>query len=211
MSTRSRLRAEPDGERAAPRRRRRPEDLRTEALAVARRLLLEKGPDGITLAAIAAELGTSHTNLLHHFGSAADLRGRLQAALLSDLAVTIADLLKAHAAGERMEQSVVDRVFQACSAGGLGRLMAWTALSGERDVSPQLGAASEDLVGLLRPFMKGEEADVRAREAVWLVFSLAFSESILGGSLPGLRQGGETAPQDFTRWVLRMLSAAPHP
>ena len=202
---------QPVGERRPPRRRRRPEELRTEALAVARRLLLEGGPNAVTLAAIAAELGTSHTNLLHHFGSAADLRGQLQAGLLSDLAETTADLLKAHAAGERMDQSIVDRVFQACSAGGLGRLIAWTALSGERDVSAQLGAASEDLVALLRPFIKGEEADVRAREAVWLVFSLAFSESLLGGSLPGLRQGGATAPQDFTRWVLRMLSAAPHP
>jgi AcrR family transcriptional regulator len=56
---------------AAPRKRLSPEESRDAALEAARALLLEAGPQAVTLKAVAARIGRTHANLLHHFGSAA--------------------------------------------------------------------------------------------------------------------------------------------
>ena len=49
-----------------------PAESRSTALEAARRLLIEAGPQAVTLKAVAAAVGKTHANLLHHFGSAAD-------------------------------------------------------------------------------------------------------------------------------------------
>ena len=53
-----------------PRKRLSPEDSRAAALEAARDLLLEAGPQAVTLKAVAGRIGRTHANLLHHFGSA---------------------------------------------------------------------------------------------------------------------------------------------
>src|SRR5690606_35247926 len=60
-----------------------PQESRAAALEAARTLLIEHGPQAVTLKAVAAEIGKTHANLLHHFGSAAGLQSAL-AALISD-------------------------------------------------------------------------------------------------------------------------------
>src|SRR5215831_14688798 len=64
-------------QKPARRQRRQPEEVRVAALEAARRLLLTQGPDAITLKAVARDLGMTHTNLIHHFGSAAELQSAL--------------------------------------------------------------------------------------------------------------------------------------
>src|SRR3546814_1652279 len=65
-----------------PRRQRlSPEESRARAVEAARALLLEHGPQGVTLKAVAARIGQTHANLLHHFGSAAGL----QAAVMEEM------------------------------------------------------------------------------------------------------------------------------
>src|ERR1044072_9620289 len=56
-----------------PRERLSPEESRAAALAAARTLLIEQGPQAVTLKAVAAAIGKTHATLLHHFGSAAGL------------------------------------------------------------------------------------------------------------------------------------------
>src|SRR4051812_50024497 len=58
-----------------------PEASRTAALEAARDLLLESGPQAVTLKAVAARMGRTHANLLHHFGSAAGLQAELARAI----------------------------------------------------------------------------------------------------------------------------------
>ncbi|MFM8542890.1 MAG: TetR family transcriptional regulator, partial [Chakrabartia sp.] len=55
------------------RRRLSPEESRASALEAASAILIEAGPQAVTLKAVAARMGRTHANLLHHFGSAAGL------------------------------------------------------------------------------------------------------------------------------------------
>ena len=53
------------------RRRLSPDASRQLALEAAADLLIESGPQAVTLKAVAGRIGRTHANLLHHFGSAA--------------------------------------------------------------------------------------------------------------------------------------------
>src|SRR3546814_9519811 len=69
-----------------------PQESRDAALEAARALLLESGPQAVTLKAVAARIGRTHANLLHHFGSAAGL----QKALIERMAGAITSRSEEH-------------------------------------------------------------------------------------------------------------------
>src|SRR5258707_5308776 len=111
------------------RRRRIPSEVRSAALAEARRLLLAKGPNAVTLKAVADALGMTHSNLLHHFGSAAELQSALMSAMVRDLNEAMLDAVTHIEDTPRGPRELVDRVFDAFDKGGAGRLAAWLSLS----------------------------------------------------------------------------------
>ena len=79
------------------RRRLPPEESRRAALEAARALLIEAGPQAVTLKAVAGRIGRTHANLLHHFGSAAGLQKALAAYLAQAVCATIGPDWVAHA------------------------------------------------------------------------------------------------------------------
>jgi AcrR family transcriptional regulator len=76
-----------------------PEESRSTALAAARALLIETGPQAVTLKAVAARIGRTHANLLHHFGSASGLQKALAEHLARSVCETIIDAVRASRAG----------------------------------------------------------------------------------------------------------------
>ena len=99
-----------------------PQQSRSAAVDAARTLLLEKGPQAVTLKAVASRIGRTHANLIHHFGSAAGL----QAALAQDIAerVTghIAEAVERARSGEADARELVDGTFDAFDRGARARL-----------------------------------------------------------------------------------------
>ena len=79
----------------ATRKRLSPEESRTAALEAARGLLIETGPQSVTLKAVAQRIGRTHANLLHHFGSASGLQKSLAAHLATTVCETIKDAVRA--------------------------------------------------------------------------------------------------------------------
>ena len=61
------------------------------ALEAARSLLLEAGPQAVTLKAVAGRIGRTHANLLHHFGSASGLQRALAAYMGNNICSKIAE------------------------------------------------------------------------------------------------------------------------
>src|SRR5215467_12817137 len=94
-------------------RRRKPDAVREEALATGCRLLAKGGPGAITLKAVGAEMGMSHANLIHHFGSAEAFQDQLKCRLVQELTQTATALVHRYRAGQIQIADIVDMVFAA--------------------------------------------------------------------------------------------------
>ena len=166
----------------ATRQRRTPEAVREEALTIARRLLIEQGPGSITLKAVAGELGMTHANLLHHFGSAAGLQSALIGDMARGITATVERAVAALRSGEASPRDIVDIVFDAFETGGAGRLFAWLALSGDTSHLEPIHRAIRDLVAALEVQAPGDPATAHRRVAL---LTLAVIMPGLGSALVG--------------------------
>jgi AcrR family transcriptional regulator len=98
------------------------EESRTVALEAARLLLIELGPQAVTLKAVASRIGRTHANLLHHFGSAAGLQKALAEHLAVTICATIEEAVIASRSGIGSPRDVVDLTFDAFDKEGGGAL-----------------------------------------------------------------------------------------
>jgi AcrR family transcriptional regulator len=156
-----------------------PEESRAAALEAARALLVESGPQAVTLKAVAARVGKTHANLLHHFGSAAGLQAEL-ARLISDrVTAQIAMAVALARAGEADAREVVDRTFDAFGKEGGGALAAWMILSGDRDA---LNPILESIHRLVDRLGEGHEDRPVHETTLWLVLA-ALGDSLLGAPM----------------------------
>ena len=156
-----------------------PEDSRAAALEAARALLLEDGPQAVTLKAVGARMGKTHANLLHHFGSAAGLQSEL-ARLISDrVTAVIATVVERARQGEADPREIVDKTFEAFDEEGAGALAAWMILSGNREALNPVLAAIHRLVDQLG---QGHEDRPVHETTLWLVLA-ALGDSLLGAPM----------------------------
>jgi AcrR family transcriptional regulator len=158
------------------RKRLNPEESRSVALEAASRLLIEQGPQAVTLKAVAGEIGRTHANLLHHFGSAAGLQAELARSLARDVPRQIAESVERARHHQTDAREIVDRTFDAFGRGGAGALAAWMILSGNRDALKPILEAIHELVAELSV---GDEEDRVARTTLWLVL-MALGDALLG-------------------------------
>lgn len=155
-----------------------PEQSRAAALEAARLLLLEAGPQAVTLKAVAARVGRTHANLLHHFGSASGLQKSLARHMASAICATIVDAALAHRAGIGSPREVVDLTFDAFDREGGGALASWMLLSGNDDALDPIVEAIHDVVDRL------DESDSGAlREVTLTLVLLALGDALMGGPL----------------------------
>lgn len=189
--------------RPLPKRRKRlGHEVREEGLAAARKLLLAGGPAAVTLANVGREIGMSHANVLHHFGSAAGLQSALMGSMINDLTAALEDVvahLKTDAAAPR---SIADRVFDAFDEGGAGPLAAWILLSGDVEHLEPVREAVGSLVEAIVGQSTEPGAEERVRGAVLLMAVCAFGDAVIGPHIRAML--GE--PDDAMRaLVARML------
>jgi AcrR family transcriptional regulator len=178
------------------RRRRTSQDARAEALAAARGILLELGPEALTLKAVAAQVGVTHANLLHHFGSAGGLRTELMTKMLRDLAEVMREAVARLRAGECSMDEVVSLTFDAFGEGGAGRLAAWMVLNRDTDRLEPIGEVVRELADAI--VIEGKEAQVR--QAILFVTMMAFADGVIGRYLrPMLDQRPEAAREITAR------------
>jgi AcrR family transcriptional regulator len=189
-----------------------PTESRSAALEAARQLLIEEGPQAVTLKAVGARVGKSHANLLHHFGSAAELQRELARDIGERVTAGIAEAVRRAREGEADPREIVDRTFDAFGREGAGALAAWMILSGNRDALNPILDSIHDLVDNL-----GQGHDDRPvhETTLWLVLA-ALGDSLLGGAMAkalGLPadKARELACAHLIHSVARREAAAPLP
>jgi AcrR family transcriptional regulator len=159
-----------------PRRRLSPDESRAAALDAARDLLLESGPQAVTLKAVAGRIGRTHANLLHHFGSAAGLQSALAGRISAQVTAQIADAVERARNGEADTREIVVQSFDAFGSGGAGALAAWMIISGNRDA---LNPILDSIRSLVEQLTVGHEEHHVAESTLWLVLA-ALGDSLLG-------------------------------
>ena len=163
------------------RRRLSPEESRDAALDAAQFLLVESGPQAVTLKAVAARIGKTHATLLHHFGSAYGLQQALIARMAGFITGTIREaVLRQRDAETPNPGEVVDLAFDAFDTGGAGALASWMILSGNEDALDPILTAIHDLVDDLAADHR-DEAPLED-ETLTLVL-MALGDALLGGPL----------------------------
>ncbi len=172
------------------RRRNSPEESRDAALEAARALLVEDGPQAVTLKAVAARIGRTHATLLHHFGSAEGLQKALIGRMAGAITGTIRDAVLRSRVEDRGPREVVDLTFDAFGRGGAGALASWMILSGNEDALDPILTAIHDLVDELAADEHAATKRPIHEDTLQLVL-LALGDALLGAPMAralGLRR-----------------------
>lgn len=156
-----------------------PGESRAAALEAARRLLIEDGPQAVTLKAVASAIGKTHANLLHHFGSAAGLQAALAGLISERVTAGIAEAVERARQGEVDPIEIVDRTFDAFGREGAGALAAWMIISGNRDA---LDPILESIHQLVDRLTQGHE-DRPVHEITLSLVLAALGDSLLGAPM----------------------------
>lgn len=184
-----------------------PEESRSAALGAARRLLLDQGPQAVTLKAVAAEIGRTHANLLHHFGSAAGLQGELAKSIADSVNGSIAEAVEQARAGESDARVIVDRCFDAFGREGAGALAAWMILTGNRDA---LNPILDSIRSLVAQLAVGHEEHHVAESTLSLVLN-ALGDSLLGPPIADALGLPRDCARDLAAQRLRHRLEVEHP
>ena len=187
-----------------------PDESRNAAVAAARELLIEMGPQAVTLKAVAGRIGRTHANLLHHFGSASGLQKALARHLSTTVCATIADAVLAQRAGHGSAREIVDLTFDAFDKEGAGALASWMLLSGNEDALDPIVDSIHDLVDRLGPV--SESVETMHRSTLTLVL-MALGDALLGGPMAKAldlprEAARQTAEQFLIDSVLRVNATA---
>lgn len=183
------------------------EESRSASLEAARLLLLEQGPQAVTLKAVAAKIGRTHANLLHHFGSAAELQAELARSIAERVTGSIAEAVERARVGERDVREVVDGTFDAFDREGAGALAAWMILSGNRDA---LNPILDSIRGLVAQLRVGHEEHHVPESTLWLVL-VALGDSLLGEPITSALGLQRDAARRIATEALRAEISARHP
>ncbi|MEO9131441.1 MAG: TetR/AcrR family transcriptional regulator [Sphingomonas sp.] len=157
-----------------------PAESRDAAIEAARALLIEEGPQAVTLKAVAARIGRTHANLLHHFGSAKELQRALIKHLADTITAQIGEAAKRARASDQNPREVVDMTFDAF-ARGAGAMASWMILTGNEDALDPILEAIHNLVDDLAQD-PGHKGATLHEETLQLVLT-ALGDALLGGPM----------------------------
>ncbi len=187
----------------ATRKRLSPEESRSSALEAARALLIESGPQSVTLKAVAGRIGRTHANLLHHFGSASGLQKELARHLSETVCETIKHAVEASRAGLGSSREVVDLAFDAFDKEGAGALASWMILTGNEDALSPIVETIHQLVDEIAPAEAEAHGSVtHVHEETLVLVLMAMGDALIGSALARSLGLPATAARDRAQTML---------
>ena len=165
---------------------------------------MEDGPDAITIQRVSASVGMTHSNLLHHFGSASELQSDLMAMMVGDLTVALDDAVTHLQSDSAAPRQLIDIVFDAFNKGGAGKLAAWIALTRSFDHLEGIQDAVNNLVAAIEKKFARDDLDphVGVTSAVLMIAMMAFGDALIGEPLNDMLDRERTAPRKIAAALL---------
>lgn len=182
-----------------------PEESRAAAVTAARDLLMNEGAAAVTLQAVAARVGRTHANLLHHFGSAAGLQRALAEDIAHNVSASIVGVIEQRRAGMATERDVVDAMFQAFRRQGAGELIGWVALTRQREALEPVIATIERIIRTMRAL-----GDTRPVDRMTLSLTLlAIGDSLAGEEIARACGLDRSAVREVAAMQIEALAGSP--
>ena len=182
---------------------------RALALEEARKLLLAEGPQAVTLKAVAARIGRTHANLLHHFGTAAGLQEELAAYIAEQVCAAIGEAYRASRAGSGTVRDVVDLTFDAFGREGGGAIIGWLLLTGNTAALAPVGQMIHRLVDEMYPSESAHDGDGPMHRASFSLMLMGLGDALIGGQLAAVMSvDRDSARQRATEMMLAARRAA---
>lgn len=178
------------------------EESRAVALEAARGLLIESGPQAVTLKAVASRIGRTHANLLHHFGSASGLHKSLAEYLAGTVRASIMDAVRATQSGAGSVRAVVDLVFDAFDREGGAALAGWMTLTGNEDALNPILQTIHQIVDELSPSHGTEGAPLLMHRDTLLLVLLSLGDALIGKRLTGALELPRSETRDLAERLL---------
>jgi len=173
-------------------------------------LLIETGPQAVTLKAVAGRIGRTHANLLHHFGSASGLQRDLAEYLTNGVCVTIGKAVYQMRDGDMSPRQLADLIFDSFDREGAGALASWMLLSGNEDA---LNPVVEAIHRLVDEIAADDPADASLHELTLELVLIALGDALMGGPLSaslglpretGREIAGRKLAVSFAEWQARI-------
>ena len=193
-----------------PRKRRSPEQARSEILLAAEARLRDHGLDGLNVVDVAADCGMSHATVIHHFGNTAGMRRALVTHMTDRLLRDVIAALQREPALEPPE--MLNDLFATLSRGGHAKLLAWLSIGGDslsEELEPptQVQALFAELVPVLAQHLpKGWDRQGAAKRIIFLVTTAAIGYGVAGPLLPRMMDMDDTEAAAFPEWLGHQIS-----
>lgn len=184
----------------AARLRRTPEEARELILSAAQLRLSEHGVRGLTIKDVAADTGINHGTLLHHFGSAEEMRTALLLRMTDHLIGDMAQVLESGIG----PKASVEALFNLMSATGHTKLLAWRAMEDVRLEGVELPINStQSITSIIDRITEGlsDPDQQTSRNMVCLAVSTAVGWGICGLDFQKMLGLSPTQQEDFPSWV----------
>jgi len=186
------------------RRRRTPEEARSEILDAAERLLVTEGLKALTLQNVAREVGISHPGVLHHFRSTDRLAQALHERVSRRIRGDLLALTNSSEASDRT--AAIHQALEALSDPHKGRLLAWLVATG-RDPFPE---ATETGLKQVAEALAKPGSDLEELRYKLMVMVLAMvGESLVGAAVRERLGMANSNPEDFRIWLLKRMLSSP--
>ena len=180
-------------------------EIRSVALQAAEAILIENGPQAVTLKAVAERIDRTHVNLLHHFGSATGLHEALAEYMAERHCTRIIQAITALNEGRCDVRQMVEELFDSNSEHGGMQLMTWLLLTGNQGkLDPVMQALKDHIDKLAESWGDGEHI---VNLAI-ITHLFAMGDAVIGESITRTFAVPRDRPRDLlTKFVEDWLQA----
>lgn len=153
----------------------------------------------MTLAGVAEKLERTHSNIIHHFGSAEKMQSALMSMMVEDLAQALTKAMESFGSGEWRVRVLVDAVFDAFGEGGAAMLAAWIVLSNKQPYLDPVRDAVQALARNVDERLPQDKDGKRSHILSLLLFLslIAFADALVGTRLRSILKRDADATRDI--------------